>query len=141
MSEPEAEQSVIQQAVDEVRRNNKWATRIEVALIALMVTAVVTSTILTAVNTSRLTALAEQGNKEREAITQLAEIIQKYNEDHAVQAENSFRVLHESQRCAVLKLFTGTAFEKITPEEIAACYQPLQPAPPPPPTPPPTTRR
>lgn len=121
---PEVEErSVVRQTVDEVRRNNTWAVRIQVALIALMVAAVIVSLAFTVLALQR-------GNEQRRAVLELTRVIQTYNQEHARQAERSFRSLHEAGRCAILKLFTGEPFEQVHPEEVAACYQPIEPAPP-----------
>lgn len=116
-------------AREQLVRTTQRAAAFQVALVALAGLAVLISATFTAVNSARLRDLAERGEVQRKALTDLTQIVQSYNEEHAKQAETSFRVLNDSQRCAVLKLFTGTPFEKIPPEEVAACYQPIVPAP------------
>lgn len=129
----------VEVAREKLVRTTQQAAALQVALVALAGLAVLISATFTTFNSYRLRDLTERGERQRKALVDLTQIVQAYNEQHAKQAEDSFRALNESQRCAVLKLFTGASFEKVTADDVAACYQPVAPAPPPPTTT--TTRR
>lgn len=121
-------------AREQLVRTTKRAAAFQIALVALAGLAVLISATFTTLNSYRLKGLTERGERQRKALVDLTQVVQAYNEQHAKQAEDSFRALNESQRCAVLKLFTGASFEKVTADDVAACYQPVAPAPPAPST-------
>lgn len=114
----------IQDTVSEVLRNNRWATRIEITLIALMVVAVSVS----AVFDVRASYRAQDQRKDTEKLT---EIIQAYNEKHAEATADSHLTLADALACSFALYLR---FPDITEADIATCYRPTSPAPPPPTT-------
>jgi hypothetical protein len=130
--------------IGELRQLNRWAIRIEVALIALMTSAVFVSAIFTTWNQIRLrdiaeanTKLLETANDQRDGLVELTNIIQTYNESHAKQAEASFRAGAEQRICVAKVLLILP--ELRTEADINACDRTIVSAPPEPPKPPTTT--
>lgn len=114
----------IQVTVSEVLHNNKWATRIEITLIAVMVVAVVTSAVFDTLALSR--AEGQRGD-----LKKLTGIIQAYNERHAQSTADSHLALADALACS-FQLYLR--FPDITEADITTCYRPTAPAPPPPTT-------
>lgn len=125
VEDEQAQREEIQVTVGEVLRNNKWATRIEITLIAVMVAAVSVSAVFDVMAISR-------AEGQREDLEMLTEVIQDYNEAHAQSTAASHLALADALACSFALYLR---YPNITETEIGTCYRPTAPAPPRPPDP------